>query len=340
MLCPEVHSFAPPKVITSYKQCDSLDPVIQTLRMNCFYKSVVITCPDEVQTPPLIQENLLEDSEYYRISNFSLTEFLDETFIENFVKKGNLHGISADRSCITQNCAAITPDGILTLHLLEFVFQTLGLEGTKRPHSFYEIKIDLKHLKHADKIRWSLNKLEPFDFYIIWEPNDENVCPSSIAKYFHDRHVSVSLCHLQVTKVNPDINEIPSIEDVPIEEIVEWVGMLCHEVDMTPTETYISTYSQPETDNALKSNRISVLIVKGLLTPTILSELCKNLSEYTCSRDLDNYWTSVSIQSYEECLWQWSPSSLKMFQSHDSSCNIFFTKSGQKLYSIGQLKYS
>lgn len=339
MLCPEVSNFPPPKVITSFKKCENLEPIHKVIKMNHFYKSVVITCPDEVQTPPLIQEQLLEDSDYYKITKVSLTEFLEPTFVEGFVKKGELRCLSADRNCIIQNCAAVTPDGVLIIHVLEYVFQTLGLEGTKRPHNFYEVTINLKSLKHVNKIKWSLSKLELFDFYISWEPNQEDICPSSIAKYFHDRNINVTLCSLEITKVNPSITEVPCL-DVEIEEMVEWVGMLAHDVDMSPTDTYISTYSQPESDNALKSNRISLLIVKGVLTPNVLSDVCKSLSEYTSSRELDNYWTSISIQSHENSLWQWNPSSPKMFQSHDSSCNVFFTKSGNKLYSVGQIKYS
>ncbi|KAL0830868.1 hypothetical protein ABMA28_002974 [Loxostege sticticalis] len=340
MLCPEVHNFPPPKVISSYKQCENLDLVTKTLKLNSFYSSVVITCPDEVNTPPLIQENLLEDSDYYRIFNISLTEFLDPTFIDSFVKKGNLYCLSADRNCMTQNCAAVTPDGILTLHTLEFVFQTLGLEGIKRPHNFYEVKIDLKIAKHIEKLRVSLSKLGFFDFYVLWEANSEDICPSSIAKYFHDRGIKVSLCSLQVKKVNPTITEIPSVKDVDIEEMVEWVGMLAHDADTSEKETYLSTYSRPESENALKSNRISVLIVKGFFTNNLLLNVCKNLAQYTDSRELDTYWTSISIQSFEDGLWQWDPSSPRMFQSHDSSCNIFFTKSGHKIFSVGQLKYS
>ncbi|XP_028177869.1 ribonuclease P protein subunit p40-like isoform X1 [Ostrinia furnacalis] len=340
MLCPEVYNFPSPKVYTSSLESQNLDLVTKTLKMNSFYESVVITCPDEVNTPSLIQETLLEDSDYYKISGISLTEFLDQTFIENFVKKGHCYCLSSERNCLTQNCAAITPDGMLTLHILEFVFQTLGLEGTKRPHNYYEVKIDLKSVRHVEKLRNGLSKLELFDFIVTWEPDSEEICPSSIAKFFHDRGMRVSQCPLKVTKVNPTIKEIPSLKDVEVDEMVEWVGMLAHNADMDQEETYISTYGPPESEYAIKSTRISVLIVKGLLTPTVLLNLCKNLSEYTNSRELDDYWTSVSIQSFQESLWQWNPSSPRMFQSHDSSCNIFFTKSGHKIYSVGQLNYS
>lgn len=340
MLSPEVWNFPPPKTICSCKKSENIDAVVETIKMNNFYKSIVITCPDELQTPSFIEEIITEDTDYYKLSDCSLTEFIETNFVDNFIKHGRFYCLSIDRNCIIQNCAAITPDGILTIHILDYVFQTLGIEGKKRPHNFYEVKIDLKNLLHVDKLKVCLGKLENFDFYISWEPNQEDVCPSSIAKYFCDRNKNVSQCSLTNTKLSPFVTEIPAIEDVEPDELTEWIGMLALEADLSPTETYISTYSQPESENALKSSRISLLITKGFLTPTTVSNICESMSNYVSSRNLDGYWAAVSVQSCENSLWQWNRSSPMMFQAHNSSCNIFFTSSSQTMYSIGQIKYS
>lgn len=340
MLCPEVWDFPPPKIISTCKQYENLDSVVKSVKMNNFYKSIIITCPDELQTPNFIEEVLTEDSEYYKISDCLLTEFIEPNFIENFVKSGNIYCLSADRNCIVQNCASITPDGMLTLNVLGYIFQTTGLEGTKRPHNYYEIKIDLKNLKHLEKLRKSLQMLETFDFYIYWEPNSEDICPSSLAKYFYDREINVAVQSLQITRLTPTVEEIPVLKDVEIDEMVEWIGMLAHEGDLHPKEMYVSTYGQPDSESALKSTRISLVTAKGFITPTIVGNLCKHLSNYVLSRELDNYWTCLSIQSNENSLWQWSPSCPRMFQAQDASCNIFFTNTGHTMYSIGQLKYS
>ncbi|KAM3955898.1 ribonuclease P protein subunit p40 [Aphomia sociella] len=341
MLCPEVWSFPPPKTMTYQKHTDNIDSAIETIKMNNFYKTLIITLPDELHAPSFIEESLTEDTEYYKICNCPLTELLEPSFIENFVKNGNLYCLSVDRKCITENCAAITPNGALTLHVLEFIYQTLGIEGTKRPHNFYEVRIDLKNLKNHDRVRCALNKLEKFDFYVSWEPKSEEVCPSSIAKYFNDRNIQVSVSSVKSRTLSPAVSEIPSIKDVEPEEMVEWIGLLAHDVDMSPTPTYISTYSPPDSNYTLKSNRIAVLIVEGFLTPNIVANTCKCIEKYVYSRELDNYWASVSIQSYENSLWQWNTSSPVMFQAHDSSCNIFFSNTKNILmYSVGQLKYS
>ncbi|XP_026754242.2 ribonuclease P protein subunit p40-like [Galleria mellonella] len=341
MLCPEVWNFPPPKVMTYQKRSESIDSIIKTVKMNHFYKSLVVTLPDNLQVPAYIEESLTEDTDYYKISNCPLTEFLEPVFIDSFVKNGKLHCLSTDRNCITQNCFAITPDGVLTLHIIEFIYQTLGLEGTKRPHNFYEIRIDLKNMKNFIRIKSALNKLETFNFILSWEPNSEDICPSSIAKYFNDRNIQVSVSSVQVETLTPPVTEIPSLKDVELEDMVEWIGMLAHNVDLTDVPSYISTYDQPDSEYALKSTRISVSIVKGMLTPNIIENTCKHIEKYVFSRDLDNYWSSLSIQSYEDSLWQWNTSSPAMFQAHDSSCNIFITNSGENLiYSIGQLKYS
>ncbi|XP_072932941.1 ribonuclease P protein subunit p40-like [Epargyreus clarus] len=339
MLCPEVSNFPPPKVYSFQKQNESIEKVTNLIQMNNFYKSVIITCPDELSTD-FVQDIISEDSDYYRISNCSLTEFVDRDFIEYFVKNGKVTCLSADKNCIVQNCVAITPDGVLTLHILEFIYQTLGLEGCKRPHNYYEVKIDLKSLKHFEKMKNVLSKLELSDYFLSWEPHNHKVCPSSIAKYFCDRKISVSVHSITFTKISPEINQVPTLVDAEIDEVVEWMGMLAHQADINPTEDYISTYIEPECETPIKTTRISILVAKGFITPTTLNKVSQCLTEYVASRELENYWVAMSIQGNEESLWQFSPASPRMFQSHNCSCNIFFTQNGCTVYSIGQLKYS
>ncbi|XP_026488521.2 uncharacterized protein LOC113395170 [Vanessa tameamea] len=340
MLCPEVWSFPPPKVITSYKKCANLETVISAVERNCFYKSAIVTCADELHTPQQITEILLEDTDYYKVFNCPLTEFVEPAFIQNFVKSGKLYCLTADVNCIVQNCAAITPDGVLTLNILESTYQTLGLEGSKCPHNYYQVMINLVDIKNVERTRKALSKIKSLNFYVSWEPDKNNVCPSSIAKYFCDRNFEVSCHSLEVQKITPDVREIPTLIDCEIEGIVEWIGMLAHGAELCPTEDYVSSYSEPECDSPLQSSRISLLIIKGFLTPNIISNACKSLADYVESRELKDYWSSISIQSIEDSLWQWSASSPKMFQSQNSSCNFFFSEGGCAIYSIGQLRYS
>lgn len=340
MLCPEVCNFPPPKVKEFKKENQTLESVRNTVNRNCFYKSIIVTCPDEIQPPSFVQAVITEDTDYYKLSNCSLVEFVEPVFIESFIKNGKIYCLSVDRNCIIDSCIAITPDGVLTLHILEHIFQTLGFEGIKRQHNYYEVRIDLKNIRNYEKVKGGLKKLELFDLFIIWEPNNEDICPSSIAKYFNDRDVNVSVHSLTVKNLSPDVTEIPSIKDVDAEEMAEWIGLLSHEADVSSTEPYISSYSQPESENALKTSRISLYIVKGFIPSSLISHLCEKFCEYVTSRETENYWASISIQSDENSLWQWNASSPKMFQAHNSSCNIFFTHNGHTVYLIGQLKYS
>ncbi|XP_063534596.1 ribonuclease P protein subunit p40-like [Cydia strobilella] len=339
MLCPEIYNFPSPKIISSSKTHDNFEGAMSSIRLNTFYKSLIVTCPDEIHSPSSIEEVITEDTEYYKASNCPLTEFIKVDFIENFVKKGSLLCMSVVRNCVVENCAAITPDGILTLHVLDFIYQQLGLEGTKRPHNFYEVKIDLSNLKHNAKIASSLDKLETFDFFVSWEPTSEDVCPSSIAKYFYDNDINVALCTVKIDHVSPSVEEIPAL-DAELDEMSEWIGMLAHKADTNPTETYISSYSPPESENALKSSRITLLIAKGFFSPATVERVSRKVEEYVKSRKTEQYWASVSVQSFENCLWQWSRGSPRMFQAHDSSCNLFFSHTGVAEHIVGQIKYS
>lgn len=341
MLCPEVWNFPLPKVIVTHRENQDLNSVNQTVSMNNFYQSLLVTCPDEILTPSFIQELITEDTDYYKLTDCSLTEFVEPVFIKSFVKTGKLYCLSVDRNCVIQNCAAITPDGHLILNILEYTYQTLGIQGTKRPLGFYEVKIDLKTKSNNSRVWSALQKLELFDFNLRWEPKNEDICPSSIAKYFSDRrNINVSVHSLKTNNITPSVTEIPVIKDVDAEEMVEWIGLLAHDADITPTEPYISTYCQPESENALKTGRISILLTKGFITPSLICNLCKKLAAYVRDRVTENYWASISIQSDENSLWRWDTSYKAMFQAHSSSSNVFFTHNGHVLYSIGQLKYS
>ncbi|CAD0201615.1 unnamed protein product [Chrysodeixis includens] len=340
MLCPEIRNFPPPKIMVTHKENLDFKSVKQILVRNYFYKSLIITCPDEIKTPSDIQDVVTEDTDYYKLTNCSLTEFVEPTFIDSFVKTGKIHCLSVDRNCVIDNCAAVTPDGHLILHIPDFIYQTLGFEGIKRPHNYYEVKIDLKTITKYDKLRTGLEKLKLFDFNITWEPNNEDICPSSIAKYFCDRNIDTSVHSLKTKSLSPFVTEIPVLKDVDIEEMVEWTGLLAHDIDITPTEQYISTYSQPDSENALKTGRISILIVKGFITPTLVGQVCEKLAEYVKTREMEGYWASVSIQSDENSLWQWKSGSPRMFQAQDACCTAFLTNNGHIVYSVGELTYS
>lgn len=340
MLCPEVWNFPPPKIITSHKKNGDYETMEKIVNMNSFYKSAIAVCPDEINTPQDIEDTLLEDTDYYKVFNCPLIEFIDPVFIQKFVKAGKLYCLSDSNNCIVDNCFAITPDRILTLHVLTPLFQTLGLEGIKQPHNYYQIRIDLVNLKNINRIRHALMKMKSFNFYISWEPDTDNICPSSIAKYLSDNHYKVTSHSYEVQRLMPEIKNIPTLLDTEVEEIVEWVGMLAIGGDLSPKESYVSTYSEPECAEPLESTRISILIIKGFLTPNVILNTCAILSEYANARELDNYWMSLSIQSMEDSLWQWNLSGPKMFCSQNCSCNIFFCGKSCTIHSVGEIKYS
>ncbi|CAF4852693.1 unnamed protein product [Pieris macdunnoughi] len=339
MLCPDICKFSAPKTICSLQKNLSFTKTLDRIRNNCFYRSVIITCPDEIKLPNSIEEAVLEDSDYYKILNCPITEFIDPTFIETFIKKGKLYCLSILNSCMNHNGFAVTSDGLLTLHVLSSVYQTLGIEGTKCPHDFYDIKIDLYDIKSIGRLSNNLNKLDKFNLYINWEPNNENVCPSTIAKYFCDKNYVVTQHSLKGTNLSPDIGQIPSL-DADIVEVVEWMGMVAHNANLMPPENFVSSYYIPESLHPMQTTRISVMLIKGFLTPNLLCKVAQHLFQHVSSRDLANYWSALSLQTVEESLYQWYPTTSRIFQSHNSSTNIFFTSNDAIIYSVGHLKYS
>ena len=69
---------------------------------------------------------------------------------------------------------------------------------------------NLKKLRNVLKQRVLLYK----PIFVTWYPNNMNVCPSSIAKFFHllGGHVTQKLPEINVTRDKPTDNKIPKVQ--------------------------------------------------------------------------------------------------------------------------------
>ncbi|XP_055533844.1 ribonuclease P protein subunit p40-like isoform X2 [Wyeomyia smithii] len=273
MLCPEVWRFQAPaheiiqktgNVDLSKQRCDALEKGIQSHHFN---QMITIILPD-VSNIPVSLETVLADSDHYLVRNLPLQTLVARSFIEAFVKRGSFYAVSFQTQLDTDDCVAVTPTGILILHLNKETYQSLGLEGkisqyARKRNSKYVVQINLKTLrtdtKHYNRIRECLGResLGRFSLQITWTPpNSDNICPSSVAKHFADlgtqddySDVTVELMptlvktHLEYGLKIPSfsLNENMDQELCSTGELIEYMGMLALSCD-TEGDEYLNSY--------------------------------------------------------------------------------------------------
>uniref|UniRef100_A0A1Q3FCQ3 Putative ribonuclease p protein subunit p40 n=1 Tax=Culex tarsalis TaxID=7177 RepID=A0A1Q3FCQ3_CULTA len=136
MLCPEVWRFEPPshEIIQKTGTLDlsekppKKDLIRNGIRSHHFNQMITVVWPD-VASIPVAVETALADSDHYLIRNLQLRALTNRTFLEGFVKQGTFYAVSFRTRLDTDDCVAVTPAGILVLHLNKETYQTLGLEG-------------------------------------------------------------------------------------------------------------------------------------------------------------------------------------------------------------------
>lgn len=311
-----------------------LDELKDVVNVNTAYESVIVTIPDETRVFDDIRRCLTVDRQYYKVSDCPVSVLLEDDFIENFVRRGSLCCISIGRCCVIDNCFSITQDGVLALHVNEPTYQCLGLQGKRASHNSYEIRIALRDKLHP-RVKESVKKLETFDLNMSWEPHDASLCPSSLAKYLFDADISVAVRDPKVKHLDSaSITRIPSIWHTEPSEVLEWLGMVWHGCDLTPEHPYVSTYTVPQSEADVPSQRIAMTQGTGCFSPGVLQRVCQLLAEHTQSRDIAHYWSALTMHAYKDSI-----DGEHTYQCHDSSITIFISRDGSIVYSAGLLYY-
>lgn len=109
--------------------------------------------------------------------------------------------------------------------------------------------VEFGHKSYVKLVK-ALGKLPKFTLLFSWQPNNEDVCPSSLAKYFADLKYKVKLCKPRQESRTSYSVKVPVIdfEQFEIEDgfkLIEWLGMCSIEANFDLDE-YFSSYKTPE----------------------------------------------------------------------------------------------
>ncbi|XP_018324573.1 ribonuclease P protein subunit p40-like isoform X3 [Agrilus planipennis] len=281
MLSPEVFNFQPPRTHVNVKKGTHTEEDSVESICNSYYNHIVsFVLPDTVKFPKELSEVLAEDTDFYKVIDIAVTELVEKVFIDKFVKKGNLTILNTGVQIDCDNCICVTPSGQLILSLIKETYQSLGIEGklshfSQKNKNRYIIHIDLladsfkPGKNNYERVKSGLSKLENVTLFLNWHPSTEDVCPSSIAKYFHIKGYKVEVQKPTFRKhtlysIKVPVFDIADADDDDIHGFTEWLGMLMLEGEINVTNNYLSTYQVPEP--TIEVGQVKILEAQGLFT--------------------------------------------------------------------------
>ena len=218
---------------------DTHEPAIST--------SLKCVIPKLQSSPNQLKLALTTDSQYYRIKECSSLSSLifSKDFIKVFLSQGSLWMQSLVHG--QNEYFVLRPNGKICMFMNSSTLETLGFDETeiqKLNKLQYMIEVDLKQLLIPDKIstktvvRWreSLQRVEHLftkPWILSWQPYDQETCPSSIAKFFHENGAHIEEMDTFVTcrRVKDhlpeiDFNDVMDEDDIDFEMLENWTGNL------------------------------------------------------------------------------------------------------------------
>ncbi|XP_015171729.1 PREDICTED: ribonuclease P protein subunit p40-like [Polistes dominula] len=344
MLSPEVWNFKPPQHYFNVEKLDNKKKDVPVIIKKHYFNHVVsLILPQSSNIPDIVTNSISDDSDYYKIKDLHVSELLNKQFIDAFVKKGELTLLAIGNKIDLSNAIAITPSGILIISLIREDFYKLGLEGNA---SFFDRKINTRNVveidltaeyfqpgkKNYERVKTALeNYLDLiFDVILIWEPPDENLCPSSVAAWFHQRGYSVSLCRQKLSYRSENRVNIPIVTDSfnLNDDFFEWLGVFSIFGDIKNEETseYVNTYECPKPN--ILVDQVKYLQYTGFFSRQRAIKIYNTVREYVLSQK-NLPWCSLHVQGFSDSPVSWDLKEHTFFTDGDNSYTILFNPNAE-----------
>ncbi|XP_042206592.1 ribonuclease P protein subunit p40-like [Homarus americanus] len=355
MLNPEVVKFPAPENFVSYSQHSWHDSHNdhswqRVIDHHPFNTKVSLLLPDTPSLPEFLHDSLTTNTEFYLIKNLPVLEFCSPVFLQAFLKTGQLYAVSCKSLLDVDNTAALTPDGQLHLILNKFTYQELSLSGTlsahilRKPLERFVVKVNMKEPSfkpgrpHYTTVTSAFTQVHlTFTFWLTWIPDDTGVCPSSIAKYFHDLGYSVeerksSLSQSIVTEVDMPVLGKDG-EDTDPEDVFEWIGCQTLGVHLKTEGTTVCEVVTPKPSTLV--NNVCSLQCTGFFTPRQLSSLLSQLRLWLKQRSESAVpWLSMTVYGHPDSPINWGTSEHVYHTNGDNLYTLVILRDQLRLYKV------
>lgn len=249
-----------------------------------------------------IQDQLCNDKDYYEarcIPNLGQLLF-SKDFIKSFVMQGQFYLQSLIQNCETDDGLTIMPGGRLYLWTDKSTIQNLNVDGLQNyslgknrilaVYNLREIFTDPSKSPAKILAKWrdsfrNIGFVEPLTF--SWTPDDESLCPSSVAKYFTD-----GLATVEVNSPNIFTKNIPPIpipiltvsdeqgyDEFEFDAIEDWIGaLLLQSYDRKLVKDLASLASIHDDQEIIESVPLHIIQSDGVYFQKDLTELIQVLT--------------------------------------------------------------
>nr|XP_045599497.1 ribonuclease P protein subunit p40-like isoform X1 [Procambarus clarkii] len=354
MLNPEVVNFPAPESRVSYSQhtwndMSSDDSWHQVIDDHPFNTKVSLLLPDTPTLPQIIHDAVADDGEFYLVRNLPLLELCSPTFLQAFVKTGCLNAVSCDTRLDVDNTAALTSDGLLHLILNKFTYQELRLNGSlsshilRKPLEKYVVEVNMQKQcfkpgkAYYERVITAFTEVQlRFNFWLTWIPDNAEICPSSVAKYFHDLGYSIEEQHPCLNWNIVREAAMPLLctasEEDP-QDVLEWIGCQTLGVKMEVEGTTVCEVVTPEPN--VRVNNLYVLQCIGFFSPAHLQILLQQIRLWLNQRKESAVpWVSMTVYGHPDSPVTWGNTEHVYCANGDNLYTLIILRDQLQVYRI------
>lgn len=225
---------------------------------------------------------------YYSIDEFKIADIFTKNFIDGYVLNGDL--CCASLNDRYENCQFILSEKKVTLRLdrelyysLSAVHLTKFLRKNEDDKLFVTFDVDLTY-DHITKIRNELmaEDVDKLSMSFSWKPKENDLCPSSLAKFLTDMGYSVKECenkYLNNFLYSLKIPKIPST--LPNDETCDEWSDLLEQTSMIMLGCEPNEQAAINESNLIKVRKGSVLHYKGFIPYSKIEDLLMEVRSMT-----------------------------------------------------------
>ncbi|CAG8450839.1 5261_t:CDS:2 [Paraglomus occultum] len=204
---------------------------------------------------------------YYKV-NLPLSYFIDESFINNYVNKGQVIALSLTEGIDISDVFSIDGNGILTLNVTKDTYESLGLAGkaarfgSRNQRFVIELQLSAKAMspgkKFYERIKWCFEHtlVDSFPFVIMYINATTNK-PSEMKfpSVFQFQKFTVqpslqSTSHILIPDISLIKNPTNDYWKYRAIEVYDWIGMASLQADRINSDdnvdSYVSLYKPPD----------------------------------------------------------------------------------------------
>ncbi|XP_066513504.1 ribonuclease P protein subunit p40-like isoform X1 [Hoplias malabaricus] len=271
--------------------------------------------------PAQMEKVIRNISSYYLVRDFPVHKFLEEKWLETFVKRDGFYALSYKHRIDEDNVVAVLPRGQLILSLDKDTYEQLGLEG--KP-SLYNHRKVMRHVvtvnltdetlvpgtKHYQKVLLCLKERVPIkcDFLLSsYNPGDKDVTICSLLSQYTYEKCSPTVCirtlkNLLCPSLHPEDLQGKSLS-CTTDQFLEWLGAVNLNIccDNSAAD-FLSTYVCPEPH--LTVSKALLCTVTGLILPEDINRLLKELKHYFDEPKF-TAWVSLTVHGFVDSPVSW-----------------------------------